>query len=164
MATAVVPYCHVYSSGGTKAFWQAFWEGQIIHGASFLPFSVGSITNTSTGDVASLTLTLPELPDVVTIYHASVALSWIWEVDLMTYNPDAGTHYHTSGGWDSVNTWSTPLQTWGGMTPRGAFAGEITSGRLSGNMLTITLGSRIGRLNAPPLRFTTALVGTPAIL
>lgn len=164
MATAVVPYCYVYSDGGTKAFWQAFWEGQTIHGASFLPFSVGAITNTATGDTASLSIVLPELDDVVTVYHASVALGWIWEVDLMTYDPAEGSLYPTTGGWDSVNTWNSPNQTWGGMLSRGAFTGEVTSGQLSGNMLTITLGSRLGRLNAPPLKFTNSLVGTPGRL
>lgn len=162
MATAVVPYCHIYSDGGTKAFWQAAWEGQIIHGAEFLPFSVGAITNTSTGDLAGLTITLPELEDVVTLYHASVALSWLWEVSLLTYSPSAGTHYPVSGGWDSINTWATPPQTWGGMTPRGSFLGEVVSGSLQDNQLTVTLGNRISKLTAPPLRYTTSLVGTPA--
>lgn len=164
MTIAVVPICHVYSAGGTKALWQAAWEGQIIYGASFLPFSVGAITNSATGDSSSLTITLPELPDVVTIYHASVALGWIWELDLMTYSPAEGAPYPTSSTWVAASTWGEPSQTWGGLLSRGAFVGEITSGALVGNMLTVTLGSRLDKITAPPLRFTSSLVGDIAIL
>lgn len=164
MEVAIIPYCHVASDGGTKAFWQAAWEGQAIHGASFLPFSVGTITNASTGDLASLTLTLPELPDVMTVYHASVALSWIWEVRLMSYTVTSGNPYPTGGLADTAADWATSPTSWGGMTTRAAFSGEVTGGQLTGHTLSVTLGSKISKLNAPPLKFTNVLSGQPGRL
>lgn len=161
---AVVEYLRIYSDGGTKAFWQSFWEGQTIHGASFLPFASSGVTISSVGDMAEMTITLPELPEVVELYHASVALSWLWDLDLRTYSVDAGQHYPISPAWGDPETWADPLITWGGIAARGSFTGEIISATLNPGMLTVTLGNRISRLTAPPLRFTSTLVGTPARL
>jgi hypothetical protein len=161
---AVVEYLRIYSDGGTKAFWQSFWEGQTIHGASFLPFASGGIIATSTGDMADVTLTLPNLPEVVELYHASVALSWLWELDLRTYSTDAGQHYPISPVWGDPETWTDPLITWSGMAARGSFVGEVVSASADPGQLTVRLGNRISQLSAPPLRFTSVLVGTPARL
>ncbi len=162
MAITVVPYCHIYSDGGTKAFWQSAWEGQTLHGATFMPFAVGALTNTSTGDLSDLTITLPELEDVVELYHASVALSWLWEVRLYVYTPTESAVYPTTGGADRVTDWPSSGSSWGGMTLRGAFLGEVVSGSLQDHELTVTLGNRISKLSVPPLRYTTSLVGNPA--
>lgn len=161
---AVVEFLHIYSDGGSKALWQSFWEGQNIYGASFLPFASSGITISSTGDLGDVTITLPELPEVVELYHASVALSWLWELDIRTYSADAGQHYPISPVWGDPDTWADPLITWGGLAARGSFVGEVVSANAEPGQLTVTLGNRISQLTAPPLRFTSTLVGTPARL
>jgi len=148
MAQAQAHYLRTYDAVNTYQRWQSFYVNQTVtwDGASweFQPFEINGITAGSSGDEASVTLTLPALPALLTAAFDAKNLQRLVELKIYTFDP-------------SIDD-ATPQA---GQQLLVTFIGQVVDASATLSRINLALGSALAPVGAsiPPRTMTTRLIG-----
>jgi phage-related protein len=148
MAQAQAHYLRTYDAVNTYQRWQSFYVNQTVtwDGASweFQPFEINGITAGSSGDEASVTLTLPALPALLTAAFDAKNLQRLVELKIYTFDPSIDDATPQAGQQQLV-----------------AFIGQVVDASATLSQISLALGSALAPVGAsiPPRTMTTRLIG-----
>jgi hypothetical protein len=150
MVLAQSQWVRVYAGATNHARWQSYYPGQTIDGYTHLPFTTDGVAVTQTGDQASMSLTLPATPSVVTLVETAIANNYLVDIKIYQFDPDAVFFTNPPSGHTLI----------------ASFVGEIIGGSENRTTITLEIGSSLSPVGVqiPPLKYTTALVGEPCRL
>jgi hypothetical protein len=127
------------------AKYQSYWPGMTVAGHVFKPFTAGAITSNSSGGQQSFSLEFGLQAATEQIIEVSAANGYIYDCELKEFTPTAT---------------GVPPAT---LTTFARFLGELLSASKTDQSITVEVGTSLDpvKAQAPPRKFTTALVGDP---
>jgi hypothetical protein len=148
MTTALVTFATVWEPNYTavRRRHQNYWPQTSVAGHQFLPFMSDSLVSSSFGGVERVGLQMPISSEAIDLLAIGGPAGWLVALELKEFTPVAG------GGVPAV------------FLTVAEFVGEIIGGAYDSSSVELLIGSVLSGTGAqaPPRKFTTALVGTPS--
>ena len=146
MSTAVAQFLRIYTTAGaTVKQWQSYWLDRTVDGHAPMPFTLANIISAAAAGAQSASVTLPFTPETLSVMETALASGHLVTLQLYQFDPPVDG--------------SLP----GSKTLMAEFHGEAVAGSADASSATIEVGSSLDPIGAqaPPRKFTTALIGTP---